>query len=356
MVENGLDTENSGYTGVNNAQSGPQGSGLRWEPSLSCWCDDDGRVQFDCQLGNTDECIEEDSDFELPLLQQDEPGNGFLYREDDHDFKERTMHLNSNDTMGEVSTRVGRKENKKYVPFDIENGSVGHTNGLDVSMSMRNREAMTPHSEDPTSVANVLKTLFFILVWYTSSLFLTILLGEDLGSFLAPLLMDTVHCTLRAVLSRAITWFWSHRFQPSVAMPWRDYFVRGGSTNAAVPLVIPPWVTMQNDNSYHENDHFLCNVVPTALGTAMDVNLSNASLVFIMVTFVTMCKSASTIFLLLFAFNFRWTLPFTVVTTALGTAMDINLSNASLVFISVTFATMVGDLLEYYDFMGYLCS
>ncbi|THG13691.1 hypothetical protein TEA_007430 [Camellia sinensis var. sinensis] len=37
----------------------------------------------------------------------------------------------------------------------------------------------------------------------------------------------------------------------------------------------------------------------------------------------------------------RWTLPFTVVPTALGTALDINLSNASLVFISVTFATML---------------
>lgn len=32
---------------------------------------------------------------------------------------------------------------------------------------------------------------------------------------------------------------------------------------------------------------------------------------------------------------------FTVVPTALGTALDVNLSNASLVFISVTFATMV---------------
>lgn len=30
-----------------------------------------------------------------------------------------------------------------------------------------------------------------------------------------------------------------------------------------------------------------------------------------------------------------------VVPTAIGTALDINLSNASLVFISVTFATMV---------------
>lgn len=49
--------------------------------------------------------------------------------------------------------------------------------------------------------------------------------------------------------------------------------------------------------------HF--TVVPTALSTAMDVNLSNASLVFISVTFATMCKSASPIFLLVFAFAFR---------------------------------------------------
>lgn len=46
-------------------------------------------------------------------------------------------------------------------------------------------------------------------------------------------------------------------------------------------------------------------VVPTGLATALDVNLSNESLVFISVTFATMCKSASPIFLLLFAFAFR---------------------------------------------------
>lgn len=39
--------------------------------------------------------------------------------------------------------------------------------------------------------------------------------------------------------------------------------------------------------------------------------------------------------------------PFTVVPTALGTAMDINLSNESLVFISVTFATMVSYFIWY---------
>ncbi|XP_062153054.1 probable sugar phosphate/phosphate translocator At1g06470 [Alnus glutinosa] len=276
MVESDLDREDVEYRGVNYAQSGNQGSGLRREPSFSRWCDEDGRAHLDHQLGNTNECVEEDSEFELPLLQQSELGNGFLDGENYHKFKEISMHLNGSDTMGDVSIHVGGNKNEKYVPFDIENASARDTNSADISMSMGNHEAMLPYSKDPMSVANILKTLFFILVWYTFSLFLTVynksLLGEDLGRFPAPLLMNTFHFTLQAVLSRAITWFWSHRFQPTVVMSWRDYFVR---------------------------------VVPTALGTAMDVNLSNASLVFISVTFATMCKSTSPIFLLLFAFAFR---------------------------------------------------
>ncbi|XP_050248739.1 probable sugar phosphate/phosphate translocator At1g06470 isoform X4 [Quercus robur] len=276
MVERDLDTENTGYTGVNDTQSGNQGSGLRREPSFSGWCDEDGRVCLNHQLENADECVEEDSDFELPLLQQGEIENRFLGREDYHKFKDRRMYLNGSNNMDDASICVGRNENEKYVPFNIENGSARETNGADVSMSIGNHESMAPYSKDPISVANVLKTLFFILVWYTFSLLLTIynksLLGEDLGKFPAPLLMNTVHFTMQAVLSWAITWFWSHRFEPSVAMSWRDYFLR---------------------------------VVPTALGSAMDINLSNASLVFVSVTFATMCKSASPIFLLLFAFAFR---------------------------------------------------
>ncbi|XP_008449498.2 probable sugar phosphate/phosphate translocator At1g06470 isoform X3 [Cucumis melo] len=88
--------------------------------------------------------------------------------------------------------------------------------------------------------------------------------------------MNTVHFTMQAVLSNLITWIWSSRFQSCVTMTWRDYFTK---------------------------------VVPTALGTALDVNLSNASLVSISVTFATMCKSGSPIFLLLFAFAFRLEAP-----------------------------------------------
>lgn len=158
---------------------------------------------------------------------------------------------------------------EKHVPFDVES----KINGLESESS---NDVSAADSKSEVSATNVLKTLFFILVWYTFSLFLTLynksLLGDDLGKFPAPLLMNTIHFGMQAVLSKAITWIWWERFHKDVHITWRDYFSK---------------------------------VVPTALATALDINLSNASLVFVSVTFATMCKSASPIFLLLFAFAFR---------------------------------------------------
>ncbi|XP_051125561.1 probable sugar phosphate/phosphate translocator At1g06470 [Andrographis paniculata] len=171
-----------------------------------------------------------------------------------------------------------RGRNDSYVPLDIESNDgidKSYTHGTNGVNHIDYRGPYGKNAKSPISAADVLKTLFFILVWYTFSTFLTLynktLLGDDLGKFPAPLLMNTFHFAMQAALSKAITWFWSHRFHSPV-MSWKDYFVR---------------------------------VVPTALSTAMDVNLSNESLVFISVTFATMCKSAAPIFLLLFAFAFR---------------------------------------------------
>ncbi|WOG92198.1 hypothetical protein DCAR_0311458 [Daucus carota subsp. sativus] len=173
-------------------------------------------------------------------------------------------------------------QTNKQVSFSIENSSQHSVNDA-ADLNSYNHAANSIHSHNLSvatkpvvSAAHILKTLFFILVWYTFSLLLTLynksLLGNDMGKFPAPLLMNTFHFGMQAVFARAITWIWSSRFQTTVKMSWKDYFMR---------------------------------VVPTALGTALDINLSNASLVFVTVTFATMCKSASPIFLLLFAFAFR---------------------------------------------------
>ncbi|CAN0897366.1 Probable sugar phosphate/phosphate translocator At1g06470 [Linum grandiflorum] len=185
---------------------------------------------------------------------------------------------------GDEGSPLGNgSEKDRLTPMEIENGLPFKEHlsdpGDDRSDSLSNFEIVSPKSKSPVSAVDVLKTLFFILVWYTFSTFLTLynktLLGDHLGRFPAPLLMNAFHFGMQAVMSTFITWYWSHKFETTVAMSWRDYFVR---------------------------------VVPTALGTAMDVNLSNASLVFISVTFATMCKSAAPIFLILFAFAFRYPL------------------------------------------------
>ena len=169
--------------------------------------------------------------------------------------------------------------------FDVENppgASVGATGvgagglGLRPSESVAKLESLERAERAALAPAVVLKTGFYILVWYTFSTCLTLynktLLGDKLGKFPAPLLMNTVHFALQAALSKIILLFQAKGIDSAVEMSWKDYFMR---------------------------------VVPTALGTALDINLSNASLVFITVTFATMCKSASPIFLLLFAFAFR---------------------------------------------------
>ncbi|CAM0882712.1 unnamed protein product [Alopecurus aequalis] len=146
-----------------------------------------------------------------------------------------------------------------HLPMDIEAGAAAGSDGFPIS---------------PWLIA---KIIFLIASWYMLSTCLTLynkeMLGKHMWKFPAPFLMNTVHFTMQAVASRVILWFQNRGLEAeSNAMSWRDYFLR---------------------------------VVPTALATALDINLSNISLVFITVTFATMCKSAAPIFILLFAFLFR---------------------------------------------------
>ncbi|BBN15290.1 solute carrier family 35, member C2 [Marchantia polymorpha subsp. ruderalis] len=139
-------------------------------------------------------------------------------------------------------------------------------------------ENVSPASRSLTSF--ILKTLILILVWYIFSTFLTLynklLLGIDKGHFPAPLLMNTIHFLMQAVISTVIIRFIKPSLLPTFNMSWKDYFLR---------------------------------VVPTAVATALDINLTNMSLVFISVTFETMCKSGAPVFLLLFAFAFKLEVP-----------------------------------------------
>nr|XP_016450458.1 PREDICTED: probable sugar phosphate/phosphate translocator At1g06470 [Nicotiana tabacum] len=274
MVESDLSKENIEESSrSDNLWSKDSASGCHRDPSFSGWFDENGTLHS-AQLVNRHNVGVEDFDFVSIGTETNQSSSNFKHR------------MRGGGDFG--SNSVGSGEDR-YVPFDVENGSSSHRGSVDVGDGNDgddddDHSVFSDYHDTPQSISNnaaisevdMLKTFFFILVWYSVSLFLTLynktLLGDHLGKFPAPLLMNTVHFAMQAVLSKAITGFWSHRFQPTVMMSWRDYSLR---------------------------------VVPTALTTAMDVNLSNASLVFISVTFATMCKSASPIFLLFFAFAFR---------------------------------------------------
>lgn len=70
-------------------------------------------------------------------------------------------------------------EHNNYEPFDIENGSIGdyqnYSNAGDCDANnCINNHHMSHKKVKLISAADVLKTLFFILVWYTFSTFLTL--------------------------------------------------------------------------------------------------------------------------------------------------------------------------------------
>lgn len=179
MVQNDLDIEKVECTEVDCRQTRSKVSGIRREPSFSRWCNEDGVIHLDHPSENSSSC-KEDSDFQLPLLQQGESEKRFLDRQDEHflKFQQQCMQLNGGNTMNGASVHVEGNGKGKYVPFDIENGSGRELNSTvsDVGgfNAIGNPEELPPNSRSSLSVPDMLKTLFFILLWYIFSTFLTL--------------------------------------------------------------------------------------------------------------------------------------------------------------------------------------
>lgn len=181
--------------------------GFHRDPSFSGWGEKDG--MYNLNGGHDTEIVEKtevDDSFELPVLQE----VGLQKEGDEDQFRLSGVNMNG----------IGN-QNENYASFDIEDTDLvyKHTNGMS-------------RSENSIAVSNIVKTLFLILMWYIFSTLLTLynktLLGDDMGRFPAPLLMNTVHFAMQAVLSKGITYFWSRRFEPIVPMSRKDYFVRDG--------------------------------------------------------------------------------------------------------------------------------
>ncbi|GAQ81621.1 hypothetical protein KFL_000850370 [Klebsormidium nitens] len=148
-------------------------------------------------------------------------------------------------------------------------------------------------SANPLAV-KLIKTLSLITLWYLFSILLSLynkfLLGAKMGKFPAPLLMTTCHFIMQFCFSALLLHSCGSYFRPSSKLTWFDYVTK---------------------------------VLPTGTGTAIDVGLSNLSLVLVTVSFYTMCKSSAPVFLVLFAFLFRlekpsWSLAGVIVIICVG--------------------------------------
>jgi hypothetical protein len=138
--------------------------------------------------------------------------NGVLRTENGIDGSYRDMTVESSPTV----TRLGKSHGVTFSDEEEDDDTIV-------------QEMRTSAWTNPIT-ATIMKTIFYVLVWYTFSTCLTlynkVLLGEKLMKFPAPLLMNTIHFSMQAIISTVLVRFcWGTK--TSQQMSWRDYFARG---------------------------------------------------------------------------------------------------------------------------------
>ncbi|EIW82634.1 TPT-domain-containing protein [Coniophora puteana RWD-64-598 SS2] len=123
---------------------------------------------------------------------------------------------------------------------------------------------------------NAVINICFIASWYIFATILSVynkwMFAPDRFGFPAPLFVTTVHMFVQFSLAAAVRYMFPRKFRPEARPSLSDFGKKA---------------------------------VPTGITTGVDIGLSNVSLKTITLSFYTMCKSSSLIFVLLFAFMFR---------------------------------------------------
>ncbi|KAI5117229.1 hypothetical protein M0805_001587 [Coniferiporia weirii] len=118
--------------------------------------------------------------------------------------------------------------------------------------------------------------LLFIAAWFIIAIVLSVynkwMFSPDRYGFSWPLFVTMLHMFVQFALAALVRNVWSRKFRPLHNPSKKDYGQK---------------------------------VIPTAVATGLDIGLSNLSLKIITLSFYTMCKSSSLIFVLFFAFLFR---------------------------------------------------
>ncbi|KZT65966.1 TPT-domain-containing protein [Daedalea quercina L-15889] len=123
---------------------------------------------------------------------------------------------------------------------------------------------------------NALINAALIACWFLFATILSVynkwMFSPDRFGFPSPLFVTTLHMVVQFLLALLLRTVWPLLFRPEHSPSRADYLRRA---------------------------------VPTGVATSLDIGLSNLSLKLITLSFYTMCKSSSLIFVLLFAFLFH---------------------------------------------------
>ncbi|KAF9964207.1 Triose-phosphate Transporter [Mortierella alpina] len=127
---------------------------------------------------------------------------------------------------------------------------------------------------------NIASNLSYIAAWYFFSTALSIynknLMGKDNWNFNLPLFVSSIHAGLHFVITACLMHFWPDKFDAT----------RSGKGGR---------ITMHS---------YVTQVVPCAVAAALEICMANASLMYITLSFYTMIKSSTPIWVLVFAFSF----------------------------------------------------
>ncbi|KAF9350567.1 Triose-phosphate Transporter [Mortierella sp. AD094] len=128
---------------------------------------------------------------------------------------------------------------------------------------------------------NVVSNLSYIAAWYFFSTALSIynknLMGKDNWNFNLPLFVSSIHAGLHFVITACLMHFFPESYDAT----------RSGKGGR---------ITMHS---------YVTQVIPCATAAALEICMANASLMYITLSFYTMIKSSTPIWVLIFAFFFR---------------------------------------------------
>ncbi|KAG0380257.1 Triose-phosphate Transporter [Mortierella sp. AD032] len=184
------------------------------------------------------------------------------------------------------SSKFGPPIRKSSLPTEKETGGGGSnfsSYAPSVFINIGRTSSSLPQIVMPKKrmAQNVASNFSYILAWYFFSTALSIynknLMGKDNWNFNLPLFVSSIHAGLHFVITACLMHFWPDVFDAT----------RSGKGGR---ITIHSYVTQ---------------VVPCAVAAALEICMANASLMYITLSFYTMIKSSTPIWVLIFAFFFR---------------------------------------------------